>query len=223
MIKSKGWNWKIVEDDPESVWKNPSIESYYLLNRWFGLEMKHFLDLGCGLGRHTVLFAKNGFNVSCFDISEDAIDRTKKWCEEENLNCDFKVGDMIKLPYKDNTFDCILCRNVISHTDTEGMKTIVSELKRVLKKDGECYLTLGSKDTWGFKQDDWPLVDENTRLRMEEGPEYETPHFYADYNLCQELFKDFEIIDIYQVIDYFKSNDNVFDSYHYHLLIKNIR
>ena len=220
MIKSKGWNWEIVKDDPTCIWKNPSIESYYLLNRWALLEMKNFLDLGCGLGRHSVLFARNGFNVSCFDISKDAIERTKKWCEEENLKCNYMVGDMLKLPYKDNEFDCILCRNVISHTDTEGMKTIISELKRVLKKGGECYLTLGSKDTWGFKQESWPLVDPNTRLRMEEGPEYKTPHFYADYNLCQELFKDFEIINIYQVIDYFKSNDKTFDSYHYHLLIK---
>ena len=27
----------------------------------------------------------------------------------------------------------------------------------------------------------WPNVDENTKLRMEEGPEYEVPHFYANY------------------------------------------
>jgi ubiquinone/menaquinone biosynthesis C-methylase UbiE len=220
MTKSKGWNWKIVKDDPKCVWKNPSIESYYLLNRWSSLEMKNFLDLGCGLGRHTILFAQNGFNVSCFDISEEAIERTKKWCEEENLKCDYKVGDMLKLPYNDNQFDCILCRNVISHTDTEGMNSIISELKRVLKKHGECYLTLGSKDTWGFKQENWPLVDPNTRLKMEEGPEYKTPHFYADYNLCQELFKDFEIINIWQVIDYYKTNDKVYDSYHYNLIIK---
>lgn len=221
MIKSKGWDWKIVKDDPTCIWKNPSIESYYLLNRWSSLKMKNFLDLGCGLGRHTILFAQNGFNVSCLDISKDAIERTKKWCEEENLKCDFKVGDMLKLPYKDNEFDCILSRNVISHTDTEGMKQIISELKRVLKKDGECYLTLGSKDTYGFKQETWPLVDQNTRLRMEKGPEYKTPHFYVDYNLCQELFKDFKIINIFQVVDYFNSNDKVSDSYHFHLLIKN--
>ena len=221
MIKSKGWNWKIVKDDPKSIWKNPSIESYYLLNRWSSLKMKNFLDLGCCLGRHTILFAQNNFKVSCFDISKDAIDRTRKWCEEENLKCDYKVGDMINLPYKDNEFDCILCRNVISHTDTEGMKVIINELKRVLKKDGECYLTLGSKDTWGFKQENWPLKDQNTRIRMEEGPEYKTPHFYADYNLCKELFKDFEIITIYQVIDYFEDNGKLLDSYHYHLLIKN--
>ena len=54
MIKSKGWNWKIVKDDPTIIWKNPSIESYYLLNRWTSLEMKRLLDLGCGLGRHSI-------------------------------------------------------------------------------------------------------------------------------------------------------------------------
>ena len=220
MIKSKGWDWTIVKDDPNCIWKNPSIESYYLLNRWTSLNMKDFLDLGCGLGRHSVLFARNNFNVSCFDISKDAIDRTKAWCEEENLKCDYQVGDMLNLPYKDSSFDCILCRNVISHTDTEGMKKVVKELERVLRQNGECYLTLGSKDTWGFKQESWPLKDPNTRLRMEEGPEYMTPHFYADYQLCHELFKSFEIINIYQVIDYYTSNDKLYDSYHYHLLIK---
>ena len=34
MVKSKGWNWKIVEGKNEEIWKEPSIESYYLINRW---------------------------------------------------------------------------------------------------------------------------------------------------------------------------------------------
>ena len=55
---------------------------------------------------------------------------------------------------------------------------------------------------------------------MEEGPEYKTPHFYADYNLIKQLFKDFEIEDIFQVIDYYTDKDKLYDSYHYHVLIK---
>lgn len=220
MIESKGWNWKIIKDDKECIWKNPSIESYYLLNRWISQGKKDFLDLGCGLGRHSVLFGKNEFNVFCFDISEEAIKRTKSWAEDLNLKFDYKIGDMLNLPYKDNSMDCILCRNVISHTDTEGIKKIISELKRVLKEKGECYLTLGSKNTWGFKQENWPLIDENTRLRMEEGPEYKTPHFYADYDLIKNLFKDFEIVNMHQLIDYYEKDKKIYDSYHYHVLIK---
>lgn len=222
MVKSKGWDWKIVKDDSTCVWKNPSIESYYLINRWLSQNKKEFLDLGCGLGRHSILFGKNSFNVYCFDISEEAINKTKDWAEKEKLHLNYKIGDMINLPYKDEQFDCILCRNVISHTDTEGMKKVIKEIFRVLKKDGECYLTLGSKDSWGFKQEDWPLIDENTRLRMEEGPEYKTPHFYVDYDIAKDLFKDFKIENIYQIIDYYEDKGKVKDSYHYHLLIKKL-
>ena len=220
MIESKGWNWKIVDGKIRERWMNPSIESFYLLSRWYSQGKRKFLDLGCGRGRHSILFGKNGFEVSCFDISEEAIKKTSKWAIEEGLNFDYSIGDMLNLPYKNESFDCVLCFNVISHTDTEGMKVIANEIKRILKKDGECYLTLGSKDTWGFKQTQWPLVDENTRLKMEEGPEYKTPHFYADYNLIKQLFKDFEIEDIFQVIDYYTDKDKLYDSYHYHVLIK---
>lgn len=220
MIESKGWNWKIVDGKIRERWMNPSIESFYLLSRWYSQGKRKFLDLGCGLGRHSILFGKNGFEVSCFDISEEAIKKTSKWAIEEGLNFDYSIGDMLNLPYKNESFDCVLCFNVISHTDTEGMKVIANEIKRILKKNGECYLTLGSKDTWGFKQTQWPLVDENTRLKMEEGPEYKTPHFYADYNLIKQLFKDFEIEDIFQVIDYYTDKDKLYDSYHYHVLIK---
>lgn len=220
MIKSKGWNWKIVREDSDCIWKNPSMESYYLLNRWKSLGMQDFLDLGCGLGRHTILFAKNGFNTSCFDISEEAIRKTKKWCEEENLNCDYKIGDMLNLPYDNNSFDCILCMNVISHTDTEGMKLVIKELERVLKKNGEVYLTLGSKETWGFKETNWPMVDANTKIRMDEGPEKGIPHFYADYDLIQELFESFKIIKIFQLEDFYEEKGKKYTSYHYHLLVK---
>ena len=75
MIESKGWNWNLVKEDKKCIWKNPSIESYYLLNRWKSQEKTEFLDLGCGLGRHSILFAKNDFNVYCFDISKEAIER----------------------------------------------------------------------------------------------------------------------------------------------------
>lgn len=220
MVESKGWDWKIVNGSQKEIYKNPSIESYYLLNRWKSQGKNDFLDLGCGLGRHSILFGKNGFKVNCFDISEEAIIRTKEWAEEENLKFSYNTGDMLNLPYEDEQLDCIYCRNVISHTDTEGMKQIIKELYRVLKKNGECYLTLGSKDSWRYKAEDWPSIDENTKLRMEEGPEYKTPHFYVDYDLVQLLFKDFEIVNIYQVVNYHHENKGLVDSYHFHVLIR---
>ena len=220
MTKSKGWNWKIASDDINSTWKVPSIESYYLLNRWSNLGFKDFLDLGCGIGRHTVLFAGNGFNTCGFDISKYGLDKTKEWLDSLNLSANLKEGDMLDLPYENDSFDCILCRNVISHQDTLGVKQIIKELYRVLKDNGEVYLTLGSKSIWGFKQTSWPLIDENTRLRMEEGTEYKVPHFYADYDLIKTLFKDFKIEFINHIEDFYESNGKTYSSFHYHVLIK---
>jgi ubiquinone/menaquinone biosynthesis C-methylase UbiE len=128
------------------------------------------------------------------------------------------VGDMLDLPYEDKSFDCVLCRNVISHTDTRGVRKIAKELYRVLRTDGECFLTLGSKNTWGFRQD-WPSIDENTKLRMEKGPEYEVPHFYADYDLCKDIFRDFILMDVSEIKE-IVVNGKEYDTSHWHLLIK---
>ena len=127
---------------------------------------------------------------------------------------------MLELPYKDESIDVIYSRNVISHTDTEGVKKSINEIKRVLRKNGECYLTLCSKETWGFKQTDWTKIDENTKLRMEDGPEYKVPHFYADYDLIKELFKDFKIELINHIEDFYEDKGKLFSSYHYHVLVK---
>ena len=220
MIKSKEWNWNVLSDDGRKIWLEPSIYTFYLVERWKKMGMKDFLDLGCGLGRHTILFAQNDFNTCAFDLSHDAVVETKKYAEREHLKIDALEGDMLKLPYKDNSFDAILCFNVISHTDTKGFKKILKEIKRVLRINGEVYLTLCSKETWGFKETDWPMVDENTKIRMDDGPEKGVPHFYVDYELVKEMFKDFKIEKIFQVIDYYFDNDNLKKSYHYHLLIK---
>jgi len=222
MIKSKGWNWKLVTGSQADFWRTPSVETFYLVERWRSLGFEEFLDLGCGLGRHAILFGQNGFNVSCFDISEEAVKQTRAWAEREGLIFDYQIGDMLELPYADNRFNAILCRNVISHTDTAGMEKVVAELYRVLRPSGECYLTLGSKDTWGWKETDWPLIDENTKLRREDGPEDGIPHFYADYDLIKKLFKEFAILDIHQVEEFHENyaEGKVYESWHYHVLVR---
>ena len=219
IIQSKGWKWEIVKDEIADIWKNPAAESFYLLSRWKNQNKQNFLDLGCGLGRHSILFALNGFDVSAFDISDNSVERTKNWANELGLKINVKQGDMLNIPFDNNSMDCILCMNVISHTDTNGVLRVIDEIKRVLKKSGECYLTLASKDTWGYKQN-WPVVDENTKLRDEQGPEYMVPHFYADYDLINKIFNDFEIIDVKHIGTYYVKDGKKYESYHWHVLIK---
>ena len=223
MVKSKPWNWSIVNGENAEIWKNPSPESFYYSERWKQQNKKDLLDLGCGIGRHTILFAMNGFNTYAFDLSQVALQRTKEWADKLDLKVYYKQGYMLSLPYKYNSIDCIFCKNVMSHTDTQGIRQIISELHRVLRKSGECFLTLGSKSAWGFQQD-WPMVDENTKIRTVPGdPEDGVPHFYADFNLIKNLFNEFELKSVDHVEQF--SLDNLSDNQpqiwkHYHILIK---
>lgn len=221
MIKSKAWNWGMLnEETQKEIWLEPSIESYYLVNRWKRQGKKEFLDIGCGLGRHSIQFAKEGFNVTSIDLSQEAIDSAKRWAQDEKLDIQFLHSDMMDIPYEDNSFDCILCRNVISHTDTEGIETIINKIYNLLKINGECFLTLGSKNASTYKDPKNIIVDENTKLRMDEGPEKGVPHFYADMNIIPRLFKKFKIEYLAQSQE-FKEKDGKFNSYwHYYLLIR---
>lgn len=219
MIHSKAWEWEIVDGNDTKYWKTPSIESYYLVNRWKRQSKSIFLDLGCGLGRHSILFAKNEFTTYTFDLSDHAVTQTKQWAQTEGLKIHCAVGDMLELPYDDDSFDCILSRDVISHSDTDGVKKILAEISRIMRPQGECYLTLGSKNGWGFHQP-WPVIDENTKIRAEIGPENGIPHFYADLELIKKLFKDFEIIFVQHINGFINDGELHSDGWHWHILFR---
>ncbi len=53
------------------------------------------LDLGCGRGRHSITFAKRGYNVTGIDLSEQAIATAKQKALDNGLdNTHFEVRDM---------------------------------------------------------------------------------------------------------------------------------
>ena len=130
MIESKAWKWEIVSKD-DKYWNTPAKEVFYLAENWKDKGYKDFLDVGCGFGRNAIFMAKNDFNVWGFDLSEHSVHLTKQKAVEQNVELkEIVVSDMLKMPYEDNSFDCLLAMNVISHTDTEGFNQILSEIKR---------------------------------------------------------------------------------------------
>lgn len=216
MSISKAWQW---EKEKNDFWLYPSEESFFISHHWKEKGFKDLLDYGCGLGRHSVYFAKQDFNVTSFDLSEHAINYLKNWSKKEKLNINLKITDMIKLPFKTNSFDCIFAYHVISHTDSKSIKKIIAEINRVLKPNGEIFLSLCSKDTWSFKDSGYPKIDENTIIKTDEGSEKGIPHFYVNLEETIELFKDFNILKIRHTDDCF-FNNTIQNSKHYFILAK---
>ena len=213
MVESRAWDWKKNE---QSFWNDPSEESYYLLDRWQNKGYREFLDLGCGLGRHSLLFASRGFAVSALDLSPDAVADLRAKGAAYDIDC--SCGDMVSLPYPDAAFDCVLAYHVISHTDTAGIREITGEIERVLKKGGEFFVTLCSKKSWSYRDAGYPKYDDNTVIKTGDGPENGIPHFYADDDTVRTVFSGLGLINVRLVQDVVVFGSNLRDSWHYFIL-----
>ncbi|MBW4085041.1 class I SAM-dependent methyltransferase [Paenibacillus sp. S150] len=216
MVQSKEWQWEIVKD---TIWLEPSEESRFYCEKWKREGRKSLLDIGAGLGRHSILFAVHHFAVSAVDLSEYAINYLNHWSEKEGLSISTKVCDMKKLPFPDQTFDCIWAYHSISHTDSLGFAEILEDVERVLKPGGEIYLSLASKDSGNYSKGLLPQLDRNTIIKTEEGPEKGIPHFYVDLGDILTLFKHFKIERVRHVDDCY-SQGEITDNKHYFILAR---
>ncbi|BCJ98521.1 class I SAM-dependent methyltransferase [Anaerocolumna chitinilytica] len=213
MVNSKEWDW---EHEKGGYWLEPCEECYYYIKKWKNEGRHSILDLGCGLGRHSIEFAKSGFKVTAVDLSEYGVSHLKDWQKKENLDILTKKCDMKKLPFSDNAFDCIWAYHVISHTDTEGFLEILNEVERVLKPNGTIYLTMCSKETWSFREANFEHIDENTIIKSMDGPEKDVPHYYVDLDDIIRLFKKFSLNRIRHIDDCFIENRKQ-NSMHYYI------
>jgi 2-polyprenyl-3-methyl-5-hydroxy-6-metoxy-1,4-benzoquinol methylase len=96
------------------------------------------LDAGCGPGTYGIMLAQEGNEVVGIEISLDAVHVANKRAEEKGVNFSAHVGDLEKLPFKDNSFDICFCGWVLHHFP--DIDAAVAELVRVLKPGGKMAL-----------------------------------------------------------------------------------
>ena len=101
------------------------------------------LDLGCGEGRHAIAaYLETGAEVTGLDLSEDDITTARsRLAEAEAMGlskrsgfCKFQRGNALSLPFNDNSFDKLICSEVLEHIP--DYQAVLREIDRVLKPDG---------------------------------------------------------------------------------------
>ncbi len=101
------------------------------VSNWQGIKV---LDIGCGGGLSCEFLAKRGANVSGIDLSSNSIKVAQEHAKNANLQIDYRCGVAEDIPYDTNTFDVVVCFDVLEHvTDWEK---VISEAYRVLNKNG---------------------------------------------------------------------------------------
>jgi SAM-dependent methyltransferase len=210
MVSTGSWDWDRVSD---AFWSNPSEDVYHLLHRWTGQTRSSILDLGCGLGRHSLLFALYGFDVTALDASESGLRRLEAAAARLGLSVHTVHADLTKLPFDAGSFDFVLAYHSIYHVDSEGMAAAMNELHRILKPASEVYLTLNSKTNPTYADPGNLVVDDHVRLKREEDGG-SLPHYYCDLGDVRTLLSRFTIIKLRHIEDVYDDRS----SWHYFVL-----
>ena len=103
------------------------------------LEGKRVLDFGCGLGRTSRMYAQMGAaRVDAFDLSNERLVVAQKNAERDGLadRVFFRHLAAEDIDYPDESFDVVLGKAILHHTDMEKTSR---QLARVLRRDGEAY------------------------------------------------------------------------------------
>lgn len=122
------------------------------------------LDLGCGFGRHAYEAARRGAHVIALDAGEDEVNGVagtfaamveQGELSPETTKVGVVQGDALHLPFADETFDRVLCSEVLEHIPNDvGAMT---ELARVLRPGGTMAITI---PRFGPELINWALSDE---------------------------------------------------------------
>jgi len=195
------WNdrWSTSEGRAEWMTPEPDVRQVAEDLAARGGQVKA-LDLGCGIGRHALMFAALGFETTAVDMAKQGLAEVRRAAESEGLTVATRVAGMTELPFADGTFDYVLSFNVLYHGDGEVVRTGFGEIARVLKPGGTFQATMLSKRNDGFGLG--TEITPNTFVREAgEGDDSDKvhPHFYCNAAELVALLAGFELVSLRDV------------------------
>ncbi len=113
---------------------------------WLEIKKKSnqkLLDAGCG-GGFFLKEAEKFLDCTGIDFSSQAISQAKKNCSSKLV-----LGTVSKLPFKSNSFNFVACLGSLEHFIE--IKKALSEMKRVLKKNGKINIFVPNSEFILFK------------------------------------------------------------------------
>lgn len=103
------------------------------------------LDAGCGVGIYDLEFGRRSTfrRIVGIDLDQSKLSLAQNHKKDLNLqNVFFNIGNLTYLPYKDKSFDHIICSDVLEHINNDTK--VIEEFFRVLKLQGRLIVTVPS-------------------------------------------------------------------------------
>lgn len=187
-------HWREAPDD--NRWTRPEPQVVDILPLLRDRGVRRVLDLGSGLGRHSLLLAAEGYEVVGVDASPAGLQRSRGWTRP-GTKATFVLADMRDLPFDDETFDYVLAWNVVYHGTDDEVAKAIAEIRRVIRKGGLYQCTMLSKRhaRSGLGQ----AVSPNAFVRPDEDSDKRFPHLYCDGAELLALHAGYEVLSLRDV------------------------
>lgn len=97
---------------------------------------ERILEIGFGTGLAFPNLAEMYTEIHGLDLTAD-IQAIETVFKPMNLKLDLRKGDVLSMPYADNTFDTVLLVSILEHLKPHELEQALSEVRRVLKPGGQ--------------------------------------------------------------------------------------
>ncbi len=187
------WNERCETETGRRDWLEPESEVKEIAELLGNIGASTAMDLGCGIGRHSLFLASLGYSVFALDRSSAGVDFARSLAQNQMRPIHFVTGLMTDLPCAGERFDYLLAWNVIYHGNRDAVQKSLIEVHRVLRPGGIFQGTMLSKNNHLFGQGREVAAD---TFVFEKQPDKSHPHFYCNQTELAALLDPMELLRV---------------------------
>jgi len=172
-----GWEKQWQDESLIKLWSEfpPMREVVEMADKLQDATRKSILDIGCGMGRHTLYLAARGFEVLATDNAPTALQHCRENLVKAQLRAEVRAMEMTDFPFEDGCFDGVIASYVIHHTTYGQIGEIVESVARCLRPGGYFVWVTPTP-----KHCDWGRGEEvEPGTWVDQTHEYGNPHHYC--------------------------------------------
>ena len=106
------------------------------------------LDLGCGVGRHALLFAEKGWSVTGIDVAAPSVEYAREEASDAGLDARFEVGDLRICPLPPDQDLILVAYGTLGTLAPAQARSLIARCRRALAPGGRLVFDVFRKPWW---------------------------------------------------------------------------
>ncbi|MBU7000414.1 MAG: class I SAM-dependent methyltransferase [Theionarchaea archaeon] len=190
--------WEAAYSKGVGIVERPAFLTYLAAEMMKRETLKSVLDIGCAAGRNSVFLAREGFDVVGIEPQSTILEVARSKVSDEGAKPRLLLGDLVDLPFKESSFDAVLCLYVLMFLPVVKLATCVRNIFQVLRDSGMAFFAFYSPEDASFEMGE--CLHENTiRWDRRMGPWAGIEAHYFTHEEILHLFNAVEILSLHPV------------------------